>query len=584
MFETLRRICQSLNSGLDLGEVLQAIVEALCDHTSWQLSFIYAMDTEGGFGEIAARRDRIEYTPKSPKPRWAFSGNPALDAHRRNEVIAVPDVAQATGFPELQGTAAKGITAAAYLPLSSADLAGRPMVLCVQSTLPVLNDPSQMAFLRAVASLASLAATNARLLSEARTAGARASDSAALLASVIEGVTSARPSAELLAEVEARTARSLVVLTPNGQAAYVGHPPAGESHDAPRWTEQVTAAAPRLRALAEQALREADGPSVPLRIEFDGMAPLSAVASPLGSDASAPLVLVISAGTAREPTLPASLAAAVVMLRDRLRLEAQATLRRDIIVQLLEGDFADDYDFARRAAFAGVPLDASQVIVVVSAAARLQAERVGNVLRAHARRWASFHLEYVDGHFVLLIPVAASQQRQLASFLDSIADLAIDASGEPGLTVTVSGFCARPSDYAPAWRDCVQALQLADRVHRTGVVRIDEFGAYRLLLPALAGHDLDQFVRAAIGPVLDSDGQTGGALFATLESFTLHGGRFQDTARQLNIHVSTLRYRLQRIESLLGRELADNETRFDLTLAARLERLRRGMSDCGDGH
>ena len=74
---------------------------------------------------------------------------------------------------------------------------------------------------------------------------------------------------------------------------------------------------------------------------------------------------------------------------------------------------------------------------------------------------------------------------------------------------------------------------------------------------------------------MDADREGHGDLFLTAETFSNSSGRFQETARRLHIHVSTLRYRLQRIEALLGKSLADEESRFAVTLALRLERLRR---------
>ncbi len=575
--ETLRRVCQSLNSGIDLTSVLQAIVEALCDHTAWQLCFIYVMDTDGGFGEIAARRDRVDYTAESPQQRWEFSGNPALDAHRRNEVIAVSDIATAAEYPQLQqSAAAKGIVSAAYVPLSSNDPLGRPMVLCVQSTLRVLDDSSQIPFLRAVASLASLAATNARLLGEARETAAHASDSAALLSSVIDGVTRSLSSAQLLREVESRTGQSLIVLNSEGRPTYVGHAPAPETMTGPSWADAVTAAGAAIHHAVDVAFAEAGTPTVMVDLAVGGTIPgLSAVASRLGADPSASTVLVVSAGKGRERTASVSTATAIVLLRDRLRMEAQTTLQRDVVLQLLEGKVVDDYEFAGRAAFVGISLAAPKVLVVVWSHSETT-ERVGGVMRAHVRRWNDVHLEYVDGYFVLLMPYDGRQRSSVTGILSALAGAITQPDGRPAVTVTCSQPCDKASQYAAAWHECVQALRLAEQVQRTGVVDIHEFGAYRLLLPALEGRDLDQFIRSTIGPIVDNDAEHQGALFATLESFTTFGGRFQQTARTLNIHVSTLRYRLHRIETLLGRDLSDNETRFDLMLAARLERLRRG--------
>jgi sugar diacid utilization regulator len=578
--ESLRRICQSISSGIDLPSVLQAIVDALCDHTHWQLCFIYAMDTNGGFGEIAARRDRLEYTAESPQARWAFSGNPALDALRRNEVIAVPDVSLATDYPALlEAARTKGVVASAYIPLSSNDPSGRPMVLCVQSTRPVLDDKTQIPFLRAVASLASLAATNARLLMEARQVATRASESAALLSSVIDGVSAGRTSVDLLAEVELKTNQPLVVFDRQGYLTFTGRSPIPESTLSQDWSELVAAQRNTLYEAIDKAFERESATTVSVTVDLgDDLPPTTASATRYLS-ANLPAATVVTfpmPGVTAESQVSASTAAAIVLLRDRLSFEAQSNLQHDVITQLLEGTYGDGYEFASRAAHAGVDVWAPTVVIAALRTSTVSAERAGNMIRAHARRWPGFHVQYVSGYFVLLLPLNQSRLDQVDVFLRSLSAVVTDKEGQRGLILTRSEVCSNLEQFAAAWKECVQAIGLANQVHRRGIVGINEFGAYRLLLPAVEQRDLDDFINATIGPLLDNDREHQGALFPTIEAFTTFGGRFQETARHLNIHVSTLRYRLQRIEALLSRDLGDHEARFDILLATRLERLRRG--------
>ena len=53
----------------------------------------------------------------------------------------------------------------------------------------------------------------------------------------------------------------------------------------------------------------------------------------------------------------------------------------------------------------------------------------------------------------------------------------------------------------------------------------------------------------------------------TLDSFLRSGGKYQDTADALHVHVNTLRLRLARIETLTGRDLNSMDDRVDLWIA-----------------
>lgn len=563
---------------MDLRSVLQAIVDALCDHTPWQLCFVYGMDTQGGFGEIAARRDRIDYTTRSRQERWPFPDNPAVVALTRNEIIAIPNVADAEDYPQLQATAAKGIVASAYVPLSSRDPQGRPMVLSVQSTKPVLADETQIPFLRAVASLASLAATTAGLLSEARHAAARGAENAATLSAMIDGVSAGVPTSDLLSEVERRTGHAVVVLDHVGAVAYLGRAPhlegASDAGVTESWADVVAAHRSRWVELVAEAFHRNKSATATVTL-LPRDARLTATATRYGRGDAVITVITIPVAT-QQADASVGAAVALVMIRDRIQSEAQLELQNDVISQLLNRTFHDFYELRTRAAHVGLNLDEPAVLVVASAESEAGSVRVSGALRLQAKHWPGAAIDNVDGLWVFLLPMAGSTEGRAAAFVESVNVSTFGATAGVTLTVTRSGLCARPEDYAEEWARCLRALDLAGRLGRSGVIRTDEFGAYRLLLPALEHGDLQEFITAALGPVLTHDREHQSDLFDTIEAFTNLSGRFNEAARILMIHVSTLRYRLQKIETLLGRSLANPDVRFDLLLAARLERLRRG--------
>ncbi|MNT99096.1 carbohydrate diacid transcriptional activator CdaR [compost metagenome] len=59
----------------------------------------------------------------------------------------------------------------------------------------------------------------------------------------------------------------------------------------------------------------------------------------------------------------------------------------------------------------------------------------------------------------------------------------------------------------------------------------------------------------------------------TLEALCAEGFQLANTARRLGVHISTLRYRLERIESMLGIPLEDQANRFELQVAVALYKL-----------
>jgi len=79
-----------------------------------------------------------------------------------------------------------------------------------------------------------------------------------------------------------------------------------------------------------------------------------------------------------------------------------------------------------------------------------------------------------------------------------------------------------------------------------------------------------EFVQATLGELEVYDRDNGTELLRTAATFIDQGCRYQATAEVLEIHVSTLRYRLQRLHKLFNLDADDPESRFALSLALRL--------------
>ena len=99
------------------------------------------------------------------------------------------------------------------------------------------------------------------------------------------------------------------------------------------------------------------------------------------------------------------------------------------------------------------------------------------------------------------------------------------------------------------------------------MVSHDLTGSHALLL-ALQDQDvLDAFRESLLSPLEEYDAQHGGSLVDTLRTFLETGGRWQETADLVHVHVNTLRNRLERVESLTDRRLDSTPDRVDLWLA-----------------
>jgi len=82
----------------------------------------------------------------------------------------------------------------------------------------------------------------------------------------------------------------------------------------------------------------------------------------------------------------------------------------------------------------------------------------------------------------------------------------------------------------------------------------------------------DLLIERLIGPL--SEKRRGESLLETVCTLADEGFQLANTAKALGIHISTLRYRVERIESILKLSLEDPKMRFQLQVAVALYRLR----------
>lgn len=118
----------------------------------------------------------------------------------------------------------------------------------------------------------------------------------------------------------------------------------------------------------------------------------------------------------------------------------------------------------------------------------------------------------------------------------------------------------------------LQARHAADALVARGAegwLTHEQLASPAVLLAAQDPAVLQALARTVLGGVLDSDRDRGTELVATLRAFLDGGGRWQETADALHVHINTLRHRMKRVEELTGRSLASTADRVDLFLALR---------------
>jgi sugar diacid utilization regulator len=127
----------------------------------------------------------------------------------------------------------------------------------------------------------------------------------------------------------------------------------------------------------------------------------------------------------------------------------------------------------------------------------------------------------------------------------------------------------RLADAGARARWAARVLRDADMGATTAVEHIDDLGIYGLLFDHHRAAELHEFAMRWLGPLIDYDRLHRSGLLATLREL-FRRRSLTESAAALHIHISTLKYRVGRIEAILGRSVEEWDNIFHLELALRV--------------
>ena len=174
-----------------------------------------------------------------------------------------------------------------------------------------------------------------------------------------------------------------------------------------------------------------------------------------------------------------------------------------------------------------------------------------------------------DGLLVALLPDCPDLVDRVRRAFDRLAP----GLGRDGrLAVGMSG----PTGLA-ALAGALDEARFAVRAARAGstpvtVIGSDDVASHVLLLAAVPDDVRRAYALRVLGAVVDNDVRTGTDLVATLRAFLGCSGSWARAAEELHLHVNTVRYRVERVEELIGRDLSRLEDRVDVFLALKFLR------------
>lgn len=287
----------------------------------------------------------------------------------------------------------------------------------------------------------------------------------------------------------------------------------------------------------------------------------------------------------------AATVAALAITKEQAVSAVESKYRAEFLRDALSGRAGREADALAHAESLGWNIDRPMVVVVAETdendeQSHRSAEEVRTLQQRFVRAWVQAVAARDSS-----IPVAGFSQEVVGLFptsvehgtdeiMRTVTEVARVVSGDGGggrrtFATGVSRPVTSLSGLPQAYEEALKAVAVGRQMHGTSsVAHFDELGIYRLLALIPDSADLRRFVEESLGDLATDDSPENADLRRTLSVLLDTNMNVAETARLLFFHYNTLRYRIAKLERMLGPFGSDPQLRLTLALALKIHEMR----------
>jgi PucR family transcriptional regulator, purine catabolism regulatory protein len=289
------------------------------------------------------------------------------------------------------------------------------------------------------------------------------------------------------------------------------------------------------------------------------------------------LAILERAGAVAALAITKSLAVRAVEAKYRGDFVRDVLLRRAGPPEDVVSHFASlGWDVARPVVVVVASLDPVQDVLDPSVDARTAQERFAGawatVVSRHDRSAA------VVGFAQEVVVIVGAPPGQTPR--DVVDGLVRAVSGDGGggrrsFATGVSRVIEDPSAIADGYEQARRAVHVGRQLQGTSSVsHFDDLGAFRLLSLIEDAQEVTNFVKEVLGELADDEDTEAADMRSTLRVLLDTNFNVAETSRRLHFHYNTLRYRISKLEKIVGPFVTDPNLQLDLALALRVMQMR----------
>ena len=287
----------------------------------------------------------------------------------------------------------------------------------------------------------------------------------------------------------------------------------------------------------------------------------------------------------------AATVAALAITKEQAVAAVEGKYRAEFLRDALAGRAGEPADAISHAASLGWDIARPMVVVVAETdendeETTRSADEVRSLQERFVRAWVqavrardtSVPVAGFSQEVVALVPVGSETDTD--AVMRTVGEIAKVVRGDggggrrsfsTGVSRPITSVAALPGAYDEA----LKAVHVGRQMHgESALTHFDGLGIYRLLALIPDGADLHRFVEESLGELATDDSPENADLRRTLSVLIDTNLNVAETARQLFFHYNTLRYRIAKLERMLGPFTSDPQLRLTLALALRIHQMR----------
>ncbi|MGA8047119.1 MAG: helix-turn-helix domain-containing protein [Dermatophilaceae bacterium] len=287
----------------------------------------------------------------------------------------------------------------------------------------------------------------------------------------------------------------------------------------------------------------------------------------------------------------AATVAALAITKEQAVAAVESKYRAEFLRDALSGRAGRDTEAVAHADSLGWNIDRPMVVVVAETdendeESHRSAEEVRALQQRFVRAWvqavatrdASIPVAGFSQEVVGLFPVATDQPTE--AIMRTVGEVVRVVSGDGGggrrtFATGVSRPVTSLAGLPTAYEEALKAVSVGRQMNgASSVAHFDDLGIYRLLALIPDSTDLRRFVEESLGELATDDSPEYADLRRTLSVLIDTNMNVAETARALFFHYNTLRYRIAKLERMLGPFGSDPQLRLTLALALKIHEMR----------